>query len=80
MEVLSVIISSNTSILADTDAEDAPAPLLYTHEADTSALLKALPARVVKNLQDQALATENHGHGEGVGRMWGRCVGGGRGG
>eukprot|EP00878_Enallax_costatus_P002549 GHUV01002731.1.p1 GENE.GHUV01002731.1~~GHUV01002731.1.p1 ORF type:complete len:355 (+),score=97.23 GHUV01002731.1:235-1299(+) len=63
MEVLSVIISRNTSILADMDAEDAPAPLLYTDEADSSKFLRALPPHLVRHLQDQPLAFENHMHG-----------------
>lgn len=46
------------------DAEDAPAPLLYTDEADSSHFIAALPPHVVTNLQDQALAMENHAHGK----------------
>jgi gamma-glutamyl hydrolase len=64
LETLSIIISRNTSILADMDAEDFPAPLLYTHEADASPFLKALPPHIITNLQNQPLAMENHMHGE----------------
>lgn len=63
LETLSIIISRNTSILADMDAEDFPAPLLYTHEADASPFLKALPPHIITNLQNQPLAMENHMHG-----------------
>jgi hypothetical protein len=56
------------------DALNAPAPLLYTERAATSAWLKALPPHVVSNLQNQALAMENHAHGE-----RGRAGGGGAG-
>jgi gamma-glutamyl hydrolase len=66
METLSIIISGNYSILSDTDAEDAPAPLLYTHEAKDSDFFSSLPPHVVDNLQNQPLAMENHAHGEAV--------------
>lgn len=45
------------------DALNAPAPLLYTEAAATSAWLQALPPHVVTNLQNTALAMENHAHG-----------------
>lgn len=64
LEVLSVIISRNTSILSDMDAEDAPATLLYTDEAVNSRFLQALPPHLVTHLQNQPLAFENHMHGE----------------
>lgn len=48
---------------ADMDALNAPAPLLYTEAAATSAWLQALPPHVVTNLQNTALAMENHAHG-----------------
>lgn len=63
LETLSIIISGNTSILSEMDAEDAPAPLLYTQEAQHSPFLNALPPHIVTNLQNQALAMENHMHG-----------------
>lgn len=64
LETLSIIISGNTSILSDMDAEDAPAPLLYTDEADSSRFLQALPPHLLTHLQNQPLAMENHMHGE----------------
>jgi hypothetical protein len=63
-EILAIVISRNTSVLADMDALNAPAPLLYTERAATSDWLRALPPHVVTNLQNQALAMENHAHGE----------------
>lgn len=63
-EALAIIISRNTSILSDMDALNAPAPLLYTELAATSDWLKALPPHVVTNLQNTALAMENHAHGK----------------
>lgn len=67
-EALAVIVSGNASVLSDMDAENAPAPLLYTDQADSSDWLQALPPHLVRNLQDQPLAMENHMHGEGPGR------------
>lgn len=64
LEALSVIISGNASILSRMDAEDFPAPLLYTQEADSSPFLKSLPPHIISNLQNQPLAMENHMHGE----------------
>jgi hypothetical protein len=61
---LAIIISGNSSVLSDMEAEDAAAPLFYTDEARDSKLLQALPTHVVDHLQDQSLAMENHGHGE----------------
>lgn len=63
METLSIIISRNYSILSVMEAEDAPAPLLYTAEAKGSNFFQALPPHVVDNLQNQPLAMENHAHG-----------------
>lgn len=60
MEALAVVLSRNYTILGSFDAEDAPAPLLYTDEARGSHLLKSLPADVVQNLQDKPIAMENH--------------------
>jgi len=60
METLAIIISRNYTILSDYDAEDAPAPLLYTEEAHTSRFLKALPDDVRVALQQTAIAMENH--------------------
>lgn len=57
------MISRNTSVLSDMDALNNPAPLLYTEQAATSEWLKALPPHVVTNLQNSALAMENHAHG-----------------
>lgn len=62
-ETLSIIISKNYTILSKFDAEDAAAPLLYTDLADSSHLLTSLPRRVVRNLQDHAIAMENHVNG-----------------
>jgi hypothetical protein len=62
-EALAIIISRNTSVLSDMDAINAPAPLLYTERAATSTWLQALPPHVVTNLQNTALAMENHAHG-----------------
>lgn len=67
METLSVILSANYTILSPFDAEDAPAPLLYTADAKDSHLLRSLPADVVENLQNKPIAMENHGMGG-----WGR--------
>jgi hypothetical protein len=64
LEALSVIVSGNTSILSDMDAEDFPAPLLYAQDADSSPFLKSLPPHVITNLQNQPIAMENHMHGE----------------
>jgi hypothetical protein len=50
-------------LCADMDALNAPAPLLYTESAATSAWLQALQPHVVTNLQNTALAMENHAHG-----------------
>lgn len=63
-EALAIIVSHNTSVLSDMDALNAPAPLLYTELAASSDWLQALPPHVVTNLQNQALAMENHAHGE----------------
>eukprot|EP00882_Tetradesmus_deserticola_P012072 GHRQ01012787.1.p1 GENE.GHRQ01012787.1~~GHRQ01012787.1.p1 ORF type:complete len:335 (+),score=143.27 GHRQ01012787.1:127-1131(+) len=63
LEALSLIISGNSSILSDMDAEDFPAPLLYTQDADSSPFLKSLPPHITTNLQNQPLAMENHMHG-----------------
>jgi hypothetical protein len=71
LEVLSIIVSGNTSLLADMDAEDFPAPLLYTQDADSSPFLKSLPPHIITNLQNQPLAMENHMHGENVGSWLG---------
>jgi gamma-glutamyl hydrolase len=62
-EALAIIVSHNTSVLSDMDALNAPAPLLYTEAAATSGWLQALPPHVVTNLQNTALAMENHAHG-----------------
>eukprot|EP00775_Hariotina_reticulata_P013441 gene13441-13567_t len=64
LETLAIIISGNSSVLSDMEAEDAAAPLFYTDEARDSKLLQALPSHVVDHLQDQPLAMENHGHGD----------------
>jgi gamma-glutamyl hydrolase len=64
MEALAIIVSRNGSVLSDMDAENAPAPLLYTDQAAGSEWLRALPPHLVKNLQDTAIAMENHGHGK----------------
>ncbi|KIY93948.1 gamma-glutamyl hydrolase [Monoraphidium neglectum] len=63
METLSIIVSGNYSLLADMDAEDAAAPLLYTDVAEDSHFFSSLPPVVVRNLQNQAIAMENHMHG-----------------
>ncbi|GFR43452.1 hypothetical protein Agub_g4535 [Astrephomene gubernaculifera] len=60
METLSVILSSNYTLLSSYDAEDAPAPLLFTNEAKDSHLLRSLPADVVADLQNKPIAMENH--------------------
>ncbi|KAG2501964.1 hypothetical protein HYH03_000461 [Edaphochlamys debaryana] len=60
MEALSVVLSGNYTILSPFDAEDAAAPLLYTEEAAGSHLLKSLPPDVVTDLQNKAIAMENH--------------------
>lgn len=67
------MLSRNYTILGSFDAEDAPAPLLYTDEARGSHLLKSLPADVVQNLQDKPIAMENHVAGEAAvrGKRWG---------
>ncbi len=70
METLAVVLSHNYTILGSFDAEDAPAPLLYTDEARSSHLLKSLPADVVQNLQDKPIAMENHVAG-GAAARWG---------
>lgn len=64
METLATIVSSNYTLLAETDAEDAPAELLYTNEAKTSHFIKSLPKDVVKALQNSPIAMENHGFGK----------------
>lgn len=64
-ETLAILVTRNYTLLADTDAEDAPAPLLYTAEAEGSRLLRALPPSVVRDLQNSPIAMENHAHGEG---------------
>ncbi|EFJ53180.1 hypothetical protein VOLCADRAFT_102798 [Volvox carteri f. nagariensis] len=66
METLSVIISSNYTLLGEFDAEDAPAPLLYTNEAAASHLLRSLPPDVVTDLQNKPIAMENHMNGGGL--------------
>ncbi|GIL88439.1 hypothetical protein Vretifemale_16403 [Volvox reticuliferus] len=63
METLAVILSSNYTILGTFDAEDAPAPLLYTDEAAASHLLRSLPPDVVADLQNKPIAMENHMNG-----------------
>jgi gamma-glutamyl hydrolase len=64
MEVLAVIVSRNSSVLARLDAEDCAAPLLMTPDAETSRFFSSFPPRVVQNLQrEPPLAMENHGHG-----------------
>ncbi|KXZ51986.1 hypothetical protein GPECTOR_10g1008 [Gonium pectorale] len=63
METLAVILSSNYTLLGTFDAEDAPAPLLYTDEAADSHLLKSLPKDVVTDLQNKPIAMENHMNG-----------------
>lgn len=70
-EALAIIISRNTSVLADMDALNSPAPLFYTELAATSDWLKALPPHVVTNLQNTPLAFENHGHGEAAASLTG---------
>lgn len=60
METLAVTISSNYTILGSFNAEDAPAPLLYTDEAASSHLLRSLPPDVVADLQNKPIAMENH--------------------
>lgn len=72
-EALAIIISCNTSILSTMDAENAPAPLLYTELAAGSDWLQALPPHVVSNLQNQALAMENHQNGERMCVRWTVC-------
>ncbi|KAG2439450.1 hypothetical protein HXX76_004805 [Chlamydomonas incerta] len=63
METLSVVLSANYTILSPFDAEDAPAPLLYTADAKDSHLLRSLPPDVVDSLQNKPIAMENHGMG-----------------
>lgn len=63
METLSIIISRNYTILSNFDAEDAPAPLLYTHMASQSHFITNLPPDVKVALQDEPIAMENHGKG-----------------
>lgn len=63
METLSIIITRNYTILSDFDAEDAPAPLLYTEEAHSSHFIRSLPPDVVQALQQSPIAMENHGKG-----------------
>jgi len=60
-------VSGNYTLLADMDAEDAPAPLLYTEMAQDSNFITSLPPSVVRNLQNSAIAMENHMHGGWVG-------------
>lgn len=63
METLSIIVTQNYTILADYDAEDAPAPLLYTDLASSSHFIRSLPEDVRVALQNSAIAMENHGKG-----------------
>lgn len=63
METLSIIVSQNYTLLSDMDAEDAPAPLMYTDQAEDSHLFRSLPPGVVRNLQNTPIAFENHMHG-----------------
>jgi gamma-glutamyl hydrolase len=63
METLAVVVSSNYTLLSDMDAEDAAATLLYTDVAQDSHFFSSLPPSVVRNLQNSAIAMENHMHG-----------------
>lgn len=60
LETLAHVISQNYTILTDFDAQDAAAPLLYTHNAEASHMVKALPPDVVRDLQNFPIAMENH--------------------
>lgn len=64
METLAVVVSGgNHSVLSDMDAEDAPAPLLYSDLAEDSYFFRSLPPSVVRDLQNKPIAMENHMHG-----------------
>ena len=65
METLAILVSKNYSLLAETDAEDLPAPLLYTEDAEGSYFFSSLPPSVVRDLQNSPpLPMENHAHGD----------------
>jgi gamma-glutamyl hydrolase len=60
LETLAIIVSGNYTLLRPTAALDAPAPLLYTEDAENSHFFRSLPPSVVHDLQNSAIAMENH--------------------
>jgi gamma-glutamyl hydrolase len=61
--MLAVIASGNTSLLQKFDAEDYASQLYLTEEGEESHFFRSVPKKVVKSLQEEPLAMENHANG-----------------
>ena len=63
-EALAVIVSGDGKVLTKFDSYDNASPLVLTEDGRAgSAFFEAFPADVLRGLQEQPLAMENHGKG-----------------
>ncbi|KAK9799018.1 hypothetical protein WJX73_007185 [Symbiochloris irregularis] len=64
-EALAIVAANNASVLTEFDADNFAGPLNLTEAAHGSRLFSSMPQHVVKALQEQTVAMQNHAHGVG---------------
>ena len=65
-EALAIIVSRDADILSSFDSYDNASPLILTEDGQSgSAFFGSLPGELLQAVQEQPLAMENHGRGEG---------------
>ena len=66
-EALAIIVSRDADILSGFDSYDNASPLILTEDGQSgSAFFGSLPGELLQAVQEEPLAMENHGRGDGL--------------